>query len=62
MATYVLVHGSFHGGWIWQPATPEPPFQVENLGRRAQSDPQQRLRRQQSDVVAGGAIDLDEVT
>ena len=19
MATYVLVHGSFQGGWIWQP-------------------------------------------
>ena len=19
MATFVLVHGSYHGGWIWQP-------------------------------------------
>ena len=26
------------------------------------SQPQQRLRRQQRDMVAGGAIDLDEVT
>jgi len=32
------------------PAT-EPSFEVENLGRRAQPDPQQRLRRQQRDVA-----------
>jgi hypothetical protein len=35
-----------------------------NLDRtiRAQSDPHQRVRRQQRNVVAGGAIYLDEVT
>jgi hypothetical protein len=44
------------------PTAPEPPFEVENLGRGAQPDPQQRLRRDQRDVVAGGAIDFDEVT
>src|SRR5260370_37833431 len=43
-------------------AAPEPPFEVENLGAGAQSDPQQRLRRKQRDVMAGGGIDLDEGT
>jgi hypothetical protein len=42
--------------------TPEPRFEIENLGRRAQADPQQSLRRQERDMVTGGAIDLDEVT
>src|SRR5260370_38037607 len=37
-------------------AAPEPPFEVENLGAGAQSDPQQRLRRKQRDVMAGGGI------
>src|SRR5271163_1723992 len=36
-------------------------LEFENLGRGAQSAPQQSLRRQQRDVVAGGAIDLDQV-
>src|SRR5271166_5772923 len=35
------------------PAASEPPFEVENLGRGGQSGPQQRLRRQQRDVMAG---------
>jgi hypothetical protein len=43
------------------PAAPEPSLEVEHLGRGAQSDPQQRLWPQQRDMVAGGAIDLDEV-
>jgi hypothetical protein len=33
----------------------------EHLGRRAQSELQQGRRREQRDVMAGGAIDLDEV-
>jgi hypothetical protein len=40
----------------------EQPLEIEHLGRRTQSDPQQRLRRQQRNVVTGGAIDLQEVT
>jgi hypothetical protein len=28
---------------------------------RAQSEPQQKFRRQQRDVMAGGTIDLDEI-
>src|ERR1700674_380631 len=43
------------------PAAPEPPFEIEYLGRGAQSAPQQGLRRQQRDMLAGGAIDLDEI-
>jgi hypothetical protein len=43
-------------------ATPEAPLQVEYLGRAAQAGLHQRLRRQQRDVVTGGAIDLYEVT
>jgi hypothetical protein len=43
------------------PAAPEPVLEVENLRAEAQSDPEEGLRRQQRDVVAGGAIDLDEV-
>jgi hypothetical protein len=42
-------------------AAPEPPVEVENLCRGAQSGPEQRLRRQQRDTMAGGAVDLDEV-
>jgi hypothetical protein len=40
-------------------ATPEPSFEVENLCRGAQSEPQQGLRRRQRDVMAGSAIYLD---
>jgi hypothetical protein len=36
------------------PAAPEPPFEIEDLRAGAQSGPQQSLRRQQRDVVAGG--------
>jgi hypothetical protein len=41
--------------------TSEPPFEVEDLRSGAQAGSQQSLRRQQRDVVAGRAIDLDEV-
>ena len=37
------------------PAAPQPSFEVEYLGRWAQSGPQERLRRQRCDMVAGGA-------
>jgi hypothetical protein len=40
---------------------PEPPFEIEHFRRWAESDLQQGLRRQQRDVVAGGAIDFDEI-
>jgi hypothetical protein len=43
------------------PAASEPPFEVENFRRGAQPAPQQGLRRQQRDVMTGGAIDLHEV-
>jgi len=43
-------------------AAPEPSFEVENLRRGAQPNLQQPLRRQQRHILAGGAIDLDEVT
>ena len=44
------------------PAAPEAAFQIQNLGRAAQASSQRRVRRQQRDVMAGGAIDLQEVT
>ena len=56
------VHRNHRPPLLPAPSAPEPPFEVENLGRGAQSGPEQRLRRQQRDMVAGGAIDLDEVT
>ena len=41
---------------------PEPvPFQIEHLECGALSEPQEGVRRQQRDVLTGGAIDLDEV-
>jgi hypothetical protein len=40
---------------------PDPLLEIEHLGLRAEPKPQQKLRRQQRDVIAGGAIDLDEV-
>jgi hypothetical protein len=39
-------------------ATPEPPFEVENLGRKSAPDRQQRLRRQQRDMVAGTSVEV----
>src|ERR1700722_10839275 len=39
-------------------AAPKPALEVENLGLGVQTGPEQRVRRQQRDVVAGGAIDL----
>jgi hypothetical protein len=44
------------------PATPNAPFEIENLGVGAEPEPQQKLRRQPRDVVAGRTIDLDEIT
>ena len=43
------------------PAAPKAPFEVEQLRRGFQPHPQQRLRRQQCDMMAGGAIGLDQV-
>ena len=43
------------------PAAPEAGFEVENLDHGAQPGPDEGLRRQQRDVVAGSAIDLDRV-
>jgi hypothetical protein len=37
------------------PATAKPPFEVEGLDRGAQSGSHQGLRRQQRDMMAGGA-------
>jgi hypothetical protein len=39
-----------------------PAFEIENFGLGAETEPQQEIRRQQRDVVAGSTIDLDEVT
>jgi len=37
------------------------PFEVENLGRGSQSGPEQRLRRQQRNMMASDAVHLDEI-
>jgi hypothetical protein len=42
-------------------ATPGPPFEIEHLGLRAETEPQQEVRPQQRDVMAGSTIDLDEI-
>jgi hypothetical protein len=42
-------------------AAPDALFEVEHLGPGAQTVPEQKLRRQQRDMMAGGAIDLDEI-
>ena len=39
-----------------------PAFEIENFGLGAETEPQQEIRRQQRDVVAGSTIDLDEIT
>lgn len=43
------------------PATPNAPFEIENLGVGAEPEPQQKVRRQQRHMVADSAIDLHEV-
>jgi hypothetical protein len=43
------------------PAASYAPFEVQHLCLRAEPEPQQKVRRQQRDVIAGGAIDLDEI-
>jgi hypothetical protein len=43
------------------PTAPDPVLEVEHLGLGAKPEPQQKLRREQRDVVASRAIDLDEV-
>ena len=40
---------------------PDPLFEVEHLGLGAESEPQQKLWREQRHMMAGGAIDLDEI-
>jgi hypothetical protein len=42
-------------------ATTEPSFEVENLRREPEPLPQQRLRGQQRDMVAGDAIDFSDL-
>jgi hypothetical protein len=44
-----------------EPPAPDPLFEVEHLGLRAAPEAQKELRREQRDVTAGGAIDLDEI-
>jgi hypothetical protein len=42
-------------------AAPHPRFEIEHLGLRAEPEPQKKVRPQQRDVMAGSAIDLDEI-
>jgi hypothetical protein len=42
-------------------AAPDAILEIEDLGLRDQPEPQQKFRRQQRDVMAGGTIDLDEI-
>jgi hypothetical protein len=42
-------------------ATPDPLFEIEHLGLRAEAEPEQKVGPQQRDVMASGAIDLDEI-
>jgi hypothetical protein len=37
------------------------PLEAEHLGKRAKPEPKRELGRQQSDLMAGGAINLDEL-
>jgi hypothetical protein len=41
--------------------TPDPLFEVEHLGLRAEPEAQKELRREQRDVTAGGTIDLHKI-
>jgi hypothetical protein len=41
---------------------PDPLFEIEHLGLRAKPEAQEELRREHRDMVAAGAIDLDEIT
>jgi hypothetical protein len=43
------------------PAAPDALLQVEHLGLRAEPEAQQKLRREQRDVMASDTIDLDEI-
>jgi hypothetical protein len=42
-------------------ATSNPSFEIEHLSLRAEPEPQQEVRPQQGDVMAGSTIDLDEI-
>jgi len=42
-------------------AAPEAPLEIEHLGVRAKPEPKKELACQHRDVMAGGAIDLDEL-
>jgi hypothetical protein len=42
-------------------AAANPRLQVEHLGLSANPEPQQKFRRQQRNVMASSAIDLDEI-
>jgi hypothetical protein len=42
-------------------AAPKPPLEVKHLGPRVEPEPQQKVRREHRDMMAGGAIDLDEI-
>jgi hypothetical protein len=42
-------------------AAPDAVLEIENLDLGADPEPQQKFRRQQRDVMAGGTIDLDEI-
>jgi hypothetical protein len=43
------------------PAAPDAPFEIENLRAGAEHEPQQGIRPQQGDAMAGGAIDLHDI-
>jgi hypothetical protein len=36
-------------------------LEIQHLGLRAEPEPEQEVRREQRDVIAGGAIDLRDV-
>jgi hypothetical protein len=43
------------------PPAPHPPFEIEHLGLRAEPEAEEERRREQRDMMTGGAIDLHEV-
>ena len=43
------------------PSAPDPPLEVEHLGSGAQPEPEQKVGREQRDMMTAGTIDLDEI-
>jgi hypothetical protein len=42
-------------------AAPDAQLDIKHLGLRTEPEPEQEVRREQRDVIAGGAIDLRDV-